>query len=931
MFIKALTVEGVGRFGTAAHVNGFDEGVNVLAAGNEAGKSTLFKAIRMCLFCRHDSKAQEIRDLAADESQLPLTIELTFVDNGRTYVIKKSFLRSPSASLTEDGREIARSKQADEAVWQILGLSPGSGRSLDDGAFGLLWVGQGASFTSLVPGPTASSMLSAVIESEVGALVGGERARQVLEGVTAAVTRYLTDSGQRPKADGPLHRALANAERWQAAETESQKKLAALDAQFTELVAHRRRYSELTDAAASQQIAQEFVEAKNSLAEAQSVAQDIRRLEAEEVGARRGRETAAQRLQQHRDVATRIDANRVAETALAGDLADLEAREREARTAVGETQGQITSVEEGVQSLAPREQLLDKLAAAAVRAQRRDDLARQIEILERAAGALRETDAQLSQICVKAKTVEELDELERQVASLKAQLSAAAAHLAIGVNAEGLGHVRVGDVLAPESYSAPVLGPISIKVGTLAEITVTPAANPRHKECQELAERLSATLSRCGVTTTADARALLSKRRDLEATRKVIIAQLKTLKVDEDPEPTVAKLKRSLAETDAVIAAALADTQRDRMPTIKEFEQERLALSQERTSLEARRASFEATRKEQQTVLEGAVEARSAAGSKLDLIRRGLVDDEALCPRDDRPARGATLVAAVTSAETAHQTALTALNAIREAAPDLAEIERRETRCKRLEQALANRADELRQLERDIGRLTGQIQSAGGDGVGENLALAQEQRLLAERECARIQARVASLQLLRDTIARCLAEGREQYYGPVRRHLRPFLDDLFPGSELELGDDFAIAGIKRHRSEPFTRLSDGTQEQIAVLVRLALGAMLAERGQVVPIILDDALVYCDDDRIQRMFDALTRAGRHQQIIVLTCRLRSFAALGGHMLRVHYPGGGVTDLQRLLLQTKRELLPSSASKSAAEIGSGSDGSKSRTLR
>jgi len=41
---------------------------------------------------------------------------------------------SPSAILTEDGREIARSKQADEAVWELLGLSPGSGRTLDDGA-----------------------------------------------------------------------------------------------------------------------------------------------------------------------------------------------------------------------------------------------------------------------------------------------------------------------------------------------------------------------------------------------------------------------------------------------------------------------------------------------------------------------------------------------------------------------------------------------------------------------------------------------------------------------------------------------------------------------------------------------------------------------------------------------------------------------------
>ena len=79
-----------------------------------------------------------------------------------------------------------------------------------------------------------------------------------------------------------------------------------------------------------------------------------------------------------------------------------------------------------------------------------------------------------------------------------------------------------------------------------------------------------------------------------------------------------------------------------------------------------------------------------------------------------------------------------------------------------------------------------------------------------------------------------------------------------------------------------------TQEQIAVLVRLAMASMLAERGQTVPVILDDALVYCDDDRIKRMFDALSRAGKRQQVIVLTCRLHTFAQLGGHTLRVQVP-------------------------------------------
>lgn len=124
---------------------------------------------------------------------------------------------------------------------------------------------------------------------------------------------------------------------------------------------------------------------------------------------------------------------------------------------------------------------------------------------------------------------------------------------------------------------------------------------------------------------------------------------------------------------------------------------------------------------------------------------------------------------------------------------------------------------------------------------------------------------------------------------PVRRprHLQPVLNDVFPSAELELGNGFSIARIRHGgpAAESFVRLSTGTQEQIAVLVRLAMGAMICERGQPVPIILDDALVFSDDDRIRQMFDALNRAGQKQQVIVLTCRTRAFAALGSRLLSI----------------------------------------------
>ena len=134
------------------------------------------------------------------------------------------------------------------------------------------------------------------------------------------------------------------------------------------------------------------------------------------------------------------------------------------------------------------------------------------------------------------------------------------------------------------------------------------------------------------------------------------------------------------------------------------------------------------------------------------------------------------------------------------------------------------------------------------------------------------------LVLLRDTIDSCYLEQRARLNAPIVKHLQPFLTDLFPNAFPEIGDGFAITGLRRDSptTERFETLSDGTQEQIAVLVRLALGSMICESGEPVPIILDDALVFSDDDRIERMFDALSRAGQQQQVIILTCRTRTFA-------------------------------------------------------
>ncbi len=128
MRLTHIAIEGVGKFGTPARVERLGPGINVLAAGNEAGKSTLFRAIRTCLFERHGTRSSDVLDLATEGLSLPLTISIGFMHSGKQYELSKSFIRSASASLRRDGVEIARKtvKQTN-SCGKSLGVNSGGG------------------------------------------------------------------------------------------------------------------------------------------------------------------------------------------------------------------------------------------------------------------------------------------------------------------------------------------------------------------------------------------------------------------------------------------------------------------------------------------------------------------------------------------------------------------------------------------------------------------------------------------------------------------------------------------------------------------------------------------------------------------------------------------------------------------------------------
>ena len=119
------------------------------------------------------------------------------------------------------------------------------------------------------------------------------------------------------------------------------------------------------------------------------------------------------------------------------------------------------------------------------------------------------------------------------------------------------------------------------------------------------------------------------------------------------------------------------------------------------------------------------------------------------------------------------------------------------------------------------------------------------------------------------------------------KQVDPFLRLLLPDARIKLNEETLeiTCVVRGGREEPYLSLSIGTREQISILIRLAFAVYLREKGFPAAVILDDALVYADDDRFERMQLALRKAAETVQVLILTCRPRDWREFGAPIRRL----------------------------------------------
>ncbi|MFD1474333.1 AAA family ATPase, partial [Ancylobacter polymorphus] len=208
MKISALRLFNVKRFaGRGVAIEGIGDGVNVLCAVNEFGKSTSFEALHALFFQPHSGTPGDVQRLRPYSGGSPL-VEADISTGAGRYRLTKQYYGGRFARVTDlaTGRLLA---QADEAEAFIAGLIRGG----TAGPAGLLWVRQGLTGIekrSKSEEDSEKQVRASLLESvqgEVEAVTGGRRMAEIMAATQAALADLVTATG-RPKAGGRYAAAL---------------------------------------------------------------------------------------------------------------------------------------------------------------------------------------------------------------------------------------------------------------------------------------------------------------------------------------------------------------------------------------------------------------------------------------------------------------------------------------------------------------------------------------------------------------------------------------------------------------------------------------------------------------------------------------------------------------------------------------------------
>lgn len=873
MIIKSVELANFRKFRDPLRIEGFPNGLNIVVEPNETGKSTLLDALRAAFFIRHSTKNEVTRSFVPKGDDVAPRISVDFQIGGHAWSLEKQFIKSPSVRLSgASGRR--ESEAAEDALQGLLGFERGNNRSTDHetrGPLGMLWVEQASALQVESPNRLVRDTVRGVLEAEVGAVTGGRRFDAIRANVETAYSALRTPSTRKPRGE------LAAAETLVTTTGEARQKA---EAAFRD---YEQTLNDLDIAKARLRIVQRDLadpgmgEERRKLVDDQKLAETAA-LRSTAAEAQYGRadevaKTAVARIQ-------RLDA---AEKRMADATADLAARQKtrdEAKTALDAAAGDEEACRTSLEAARAARQEADAALSVAHERSRQFAAAAAARRAIEARNSLTDLEKRERELAVDASAsidegeLAKLAALERSEIEARARFDAGTVKVAIEL-ADGA-RLKI-DGQPSDASSADVLTVTRFEIGDAGTLTVTPPQGSGRSIDVDLASaRSGVAAARRALGIDSHSAGIARNERAAAATRELKALRLQISSAcPGDPTIGLAPGADALRAYVATLGDALGDAQAppDDVP----------AIEKDAANAKLAEATAAGRHEDARAVLSKAETGLATATAELASASReseAAADELRVVNEDgDRSA----LDAALAEAQRDRAGKLEALERAREGARAF-NLEAIAKRLDNIDRAAARGHQEQLELTARIAALEASVVREGTAGPAGRVAESREEEQAAISACNRLRYEAETLELLRSALTEAADEASRTFLAPVTRRAAGYIGQLLPGCELTFDEELGLAGVMRSGiDESCGDLSKGTQEQLAILTRLAFADMLLEDGAPISLILDDPLVYSDDARLETMTDILQEASKRMQVILLTCRSKAFRHVDGNRI------------------------------------------------
>ncbi len=873
MKLTRIRLEQFKQFRKPIEITALDAGINLFTGPNEAGKSTIVAAVRAAFFERHRSSSVDDLRPWGDASASP-TVELAFSIQGVPYRLTKSFLNKKRCEL-QAGTQRLDGALAEDHLAELLGFQyAGKGASAAQhwGIPGLLWIQQGAGQDIKDPVAHATDHLRNALNESLGEVAssGGD---EVLAAVEAQRNELLTPTS------GVARGAYAEAIKRQA---QLDGELKAIDA---DVVAYRQKVDLLAS-----------LRREHAADEAQKPWAAFRAQEQQS----RDRLTDIERVQ----TALAADRQRVEQldaqlTLLRSQLETFDAQEAAAKT-------RASDVDAARQALSAAGHLVEQWAAQATSAavacdaareglrqvrlaHTHDALARELDDLRRKTtandarlqqaeaeqAALLALQAQAAATEIDAGVLKQLRKQGVQLRELQIQRAAVATRLRFNL-VEGRS-VKLGDEALSGTGERLLLAPVILQLASLGEVEISPGgADLAELGRQEnaLGDQHAALLQQLGLASLDAAEARYQVHTQQAADMKTAAATLKALAptgIDalrseaRSQAARATEVEAALGQLPALVAPAVAVA----LPSVSEAE-----------------AAEEAARRALEQINTSLGQARVATGNAqatFDGAQREHRDAVSLVQAPDRAARLQAANQALVDARAEQSTLASAVKAkvdeVALARPDILkqDIDRYQKSADQLVKGFEERKTALLRVEVEL-------DGAGAQGLEERRAALVRDLAQGTRRAEELRRRAAALDYLLGLLKDKRGALTRKLQAPLQKHLNHYLQLLFPAAHLEIDENLSPGPLTRNgpagpESGVFEALSFGAREQMGVISRLAYADLLREAGRPTLIILDDALVHSDEERLSMMKRVLFDAATRHQMLLFTCHPEKWRDMG----------------------------------------------------